>query len=498
VPYGRFPESGPLRDAYEAVDWAATPLGAPEGWSPTLRRALDLTWHTRFPVTLFWGPDGVMIYNEAYTALIADKHPAALGRPVREVFPEAWEVLGPMVAQVREGGGANWYEDLPLPLWRNGRLEECYFTFSFSPVRGDDGELQGVMDIATETSDEVIGRRRLELLGALRSALAELDDARQLAEHALPVLAADAADFAEVALRAPVPSDDGLLELPLSTRDPSGLVLAVRLSEHLAPDAAYLGFLSLVAQSLGQALDRAAVRDNDRRLSELLQRSLLTRPATPDGLEVAVRYRPAEQASKIGGDWYDSFLLPDGALALTVGDVAGHDRHAAVLMAQVRNILRGIAYALRKPPGQVLVELDSALADLAVEVSATAILARVEKTDQGRIVRWSNAGHPPPLVVTPEGAVRVLGTPPDPLLGVGVGARGDHTVPLPPGAAMVFYTDGVVERRGVALDERIAWLAALVAEHAPGGAEALCDAVVDGVEGRPDDDVAVMVLRAGD
>ena len=161
--------AGDLRRAYQEVDWAATPVGPAALWSPALRSALDLALNTRFPVTLFWGPEFVLVYNEAFVELIGDKHPAALGRPARVVFPEAWDTIGPMMHAVLAGNGATWVEDERVPLWRSGRLEECWFTFSYSPVRGEDGVIEGVLDIATETTRQVLALRRLELLG--RSAM---------------------------------------------------------------------------------------------------------------------------------------------------------------------------------------------------------------------------------------------------------------------------------------------------------------------------------------
>jgi hypothetical protein len=151
--------------------------------------------NTAFPVTLFWGPEFVMVYNEAYVKLIADKHPAALGAPARHVFPEAWDMIGPMMESVLDGQGATWVEDAPVPLRRHGRLEECYFTFSYSPVRREDGVIEGVLDIAAETTREVVDRRRLELLGSLRAELSELEHADEVPMRALPLLRAATADL---------------------------------------------------------------------------------------------------------------------------------------------------------------------------------------------------------------------------------------------------------------------------------------------------------------
>ena len=114
-----FARAGALREEYAATDWAAGPLGDPQGWSPALRASLDLIWGTRFAATLLWGPELVLLYNEAYVELMGDKHPA-LGRRCDEVFPEAMDAIGPLLAQVRAGGEATWSQDVLLPLERAG------------------------------------------------------------------------------------------------------------------------------------------------------------------------------------------------------------------------------------------------------------------------------------------------------------------------------------------------------------------------------------------
>jgi hypothetical protein len=98
--------AGAMRPAYERVDWSSTAVGPVAGWSPALRNALDLALHTHFPVTLFWGPEFVLVYNAAYVELIADKHPAALASRARDVFPEAWDQVGPMMQAVIDGRGS--------------------------------------------------------------------------------------------------------------------------------------------------------------------------------------------------------------------------------------------------------------------------------------------------------------------------------------------------------------------------------------------------------
>ncbi|WP_432510142.1 PP2C family protein-serine/threonine phosphatase [Kineococcus sp. SYSU DK001] len=239
----------------------------------------------------------------------------------------------------------------------------------------------------------------------------------------------------------------------------------------------------------------------ERRLSETLQRSLLTRPAQPDQLQIAVRYLPAAARARIGGDWYDSFLAPTGDLTLVIGDVAGHDRDAAAAMAQVRNLLRGVAQTLRRPPAALLTGLDRAMRTLEVQALTTTVLAQVHQTPEQatrgvRTLHWSNAGHPPPLLLDPDGDVRLLETEPDLFLGLDPATpRHDHAVDLLPHATVVLYTDGLVERRGAGLQEGLTWLCERVRGQQHRSAEDLCEHVLADL-GRPEDDIALLVLKA--
>ncbi|WP_164700561.1 SpoIIE family protein phosphatase [Modestobacter sp. KNN46-3] len=260
---------------------------------------------------------------------------------------------------------------------------------------------------------------------------------------------------------------------------------------------------ALAAQS-ALALERIRARADERAqhavvegMAEALQRSLLTEPPEADDLQVAVRYLPAASLAQVGGDWYDAFLLGDGRLALVIGDVTGHDRHAAAAMAQVRNVLRGVAHSRRGAPGAVLSALDRALQDLQVATLATGVLATVEEVGTGdRLLRWSNAGHPPPLLLEPDGTVTVLEREPDLLLGVDPSVlRSDHTQLLVPGSTVVLYTDGLVERRGAVLDDGTAWLAQALAQWAHLPLEELCDRLLAELDGSVDDDVAVLAVR---
>jgi serine phosphatase RsbU (regulator of sigma subunit) len=522
-----FAAAGTLRAAYQRVDWAATPLGPVESWGPTLRTVLDVVLRTRAPVTLFWGPEHTLVYNEAYVPMIGDKHPAALGAPAAKIFSEIWDTIGPMIETVRAGDGAIWVEDMPLRMNRHGFLEETYFTFCYSAVHDEDGRVVGAVDIAAETTAQVLDRRRLAVLGRLNDQLAGAEDVRQLLDRALPVLRSAPDDLPGVdillpEMQRPTPAWPARLDrdvvvetteagrtarIRLTGAEPShaDAMLVSRISPHLAVDEEYLRFFRLLGAALAQGLHRARTRQAERRasamereLAEALQRSLLAAPAQPEHTDVAVRYQPAGEGAHIGGDWYDAFTLPDGRLTVVVGDVTGHDRRAAAAMSEIRSLLRGISYALLKPPALVLTRLQEAMQGFAVDVLATVVLAQIERDDHGaRTLRWSNAGHPPPVLVTPDGSARLLETRAETLLGTrGTVNRTDQAVGLPPGASVVFYTDGLVERRGASLDDGLRELTRVLDGCAAMGAEQLCDHLLACFAVGTDDDVVVAVVRA--
>ncbi|GEA88959.1 SpoIIE family protein phosphatase [Cellulomonas cellasea] len=260
-----------------------------------------------------------------------------------------------------------------------------------------------------------------------------------------------------------------------------------------------------VAGRAGLALDNARLYRRQRQVAEELQRSLLTAPPEPDHVQIVVRYEPAAEAAKVGGDWYDAFLQPDGATVLVIGDIVGHDITAAAAMGQVRSILRGIAVATGAAPGELVATVDRALRTLQVGTLATAVVARIEQTDDERArgvthVRWSNAGHPPPMVVNPDGTVLVLsGLGPDPLLGVLPDSRRTESeVTLDRGATVLLYTDGLVERRDRGLKEGMALLRDTLEEVAALGLglDELCDELMRRMlPSRPGDDVALVAVR---
>ncbi len=236
-----------------------------------------------------------------------------------------------------------------------------------------------------------------------------------------------------------------------------------------------------------------------QRMSEAFQRSLLTRPSDPDDLVIAVAYQPAAEQAQVGGDWYDAFTTAQGATTLVIGDVTGHDRDAAARMGQVRNILRGLAYDSASSPAALLNRLDAALLGLQLGVLATAVLVQSlpPAAASGSLrLRWSNAGHLPPLLRLADGTVRILDTEPDLLLGLSAGiSRQDSAVELPEGSTFLLYTDGLVERRDEHLDVGIDRLATALEELGDLALDELCGALTARLRPTAQDDVALLAVR---
>jgi anti-sigma regulatory factor (Ser/Thr protein kinase)/putative methionine-R-sulfoxide reductase with GAF domain len=253
------------------------------------------------------------------------------------------------------------------------------------------------------------------------------------------------------------------------------------------------------------AADRAALAIDNARLSEqravtqIVQRALLPDdlPAVP-GLRLSAKYLPAGTAVRIGGDWYDVFQLPTGRLTFVIGDVVGRGVLAASVMAEVRTAMR--AYLLE---GHTLVEVMSLLNELLVSMgrnrSATASILELD-VESGEL-EAVNAGHLPPVLVTPDGEAGLLEQPNG--LPLGFRVRADYQVrrhSLPVGAVLVLYTDGLVERRGEPIDEGLARLrkAARDASHEHDGtfADRLHRALVGEDEATLDDDVALLAIES--
>ena len=253
-----------------------------------------------------------------------------------------------------------------------------------------------------------------------------------------------------------------------------------------------------IARRAGLALDNARLFERQRRVAETMQRHLLPRLPKLPNLQMRACYVPAPNASYVGGDWYDAFVQADGSVGLVIGDVVGHDLDAAAGMAQVCNMLRAYAGEPGIAPSIVVDRLDQAVARMADTTMATVVFARAEQIDGGWRLRWTNAGHPPPLLIEHDGTARFLEEGAGLMLGTGIySVREDAVCDLPPGSSVLFYTDGLIESPAHSLDDGLERLRREAPTLAATPLDDYCDRLLRKV--RPadnDDDVALLALWA--
>ncbi|MGW2639849.1 PP2C family protein-serine/threonine phosphatase [Streptomyces sp. NPDC001348] len=280
-------------------------------------------------------------------------------------------------------------------------------------------------------------------------------------------------------------------------REVFGALTIARMAPHAALSGDDLALLEDLVHRVALAMDNARLHQETERIAERLQRSLLPTLPDVDHLTMAARYTPSHATAQVGGDWYDSFLLPTGDTALIIGDVTGHDLKAAVTMSQLRNTLRGIACDRREPPGAILHRLDLVQHALYPRATASCLYGVVDGPVGGPWrLHYAAAGHPPPLLVTWDGDTRFLEGGRSLLLGIDPHtARPSATEDLPARCTVLLYTDGLIERRGETLDHgmtRLRQHAGALARTDPGE---LCDELLAGLAPHSTDDVAVLALR---
>jgi signal transduction histidine kinase len=160
---GKIFGAGEMARLTRALDWSRTPVGAIAEWPEALLTTVNMILGSRNPMLLMWGDDLIQFYNDAFRPSIrADKHPMALGQPGRECWQEAWAIIGAQIEAVMQRGEATWHEDQLVPIYRNGCLEDVYWTYGYSPVRDGTGTIRGTLVVCTETTEVVLATRQLE------------------------------------------------------------------------------------------------------------------------------------------------------------------------------------------------------------------------------------------------------------------------------------------------------------------------------------------------
>lgn len=161
-----------MRDMVRDFDWSATPLGPISAWPSSLKTVVSVVLNSSHPMFLWWGPQLIQIYNDAYLPSFgAGKHPAALGQRGVDCWQEIWPIIGPQIDTVMSGGASSWYEDALVPIWRNGIVEEVYWSYTYTPVFDESDAIAGVLVVCAETTGRILTERRRKLLTELTEAM---------------------------------------------------------------------------------------------------------------------------------------------------------------------------------------------------------------------------------------------------------------------------------------------------------------------------------------
>jgi len=297
------------------VDWNATPLGPMTRWPQSLRSAVSICLLSRFPICLWWGPELVLLYNDDYRPMLGNKDPLAMGRPGQLVWAEIWPTIGPMLNGVMETGKATWSDDQLLLIERSGYAEECYFTFSYSPISDEKAGVGGIFCAVNETTRRVVGERRLRTLGEVASGTISATSAEEACVRTADVLARNQADVpfsliylvdgqsttpecvastgdvsgvqdmhwplasvieagsvqkVDLGRAADVPGSAVVLPIPQAGSATATGALVVGVSPRRALDDDYLRFFELTARQLGTAVADARVYQMERKRAEAL------------------------------------------------------------------------------------------------------------------------------------------------------------------------------------------------------------------------------------
>ncbi len=185
---------GDMSERIRQFNWSQTSIGAVDKWKQSLRSALNICLNSNFPIAIYWGTELCLLYNDAWSPIPGNKHPWALGRPAKEVWPEIWNDIEPQFAKAFAGepGGS---KDALLPMQRHGYTEECYFDFTFTPVYGEDGNVDGIFNAVIETTYRVINERRAALLQKLSRRISSAVSADEVYKKVSGLLKNNTADL---------------------------------------------------------------------------------------------------------------------------------------------------------------------------------------------------------------------------------------------------------------------------------------------------------------